>query len=423
MLLALDPHQTEGVEFAIDRKYALLTYEMGLGKTPIALAVAEKTKCKTLLVVPAYLILNWQKEIEKFLGPDTRVRAIKNSRQVSPPIDEQFCLVSYDIAKNAECLFEWADMVVFDEGHMLKSMKAKRTQAMHKFVFENNMKRVLILTGTPIKNRVEEYYSLIALMNYNPKNETPDFLDRFPDSVAFADYFSFRTEFTVKISHWKSFKVIKWDGIRNVKELKQYLKPHYIRKRSADILTLEPIRRKDILISEKPDPELFKLYENSEGKIKQKVDVGKKAFAALWKVPFTVKYVTQILEEVGAVVIFTDHVESCKQLAKAFKVEPITGETPMTKRQALADGFQKGEFPVIVATVGSFSTGRDLTRASNLVFNDFPWTPGDIKQAEYRIQRRSQTKSCVVHYVLGSPQDSYILNTIREKDLTIEKAT
>ena len=58
-----------------------------------------------------------------------------------------------------------------------------------------------------------------------------------------------------------------------------------------------------------------------------------------------------------------------------------------------------------------------------MVFNDFSWVPGDMLQAEARINRLGQTRPCIYHRLIGSPQDHYILKTIEDKKETIMKVT
>jgi SNF2 family DNA or RNA helicase len=421
MLLTLDPHQVATVDFALRNPYSIFALDMGLGKTIVALELWSRLKGHCLVICPSYLVLNWQSEIRKCLGEEPVVTVIRKGKEIYEIFDSDIVIVSYDLAQKSEQLFEWADMVILDEGQELKSMKAKRTNYIHKVVYENSIKRLHILTGTPIKNRVEEYYSLLALMNYDPRIERSEFLERFPDSVTFADYFSYREEFTMEINNrWVT--IVRWKDVRNEDELKSYLKGKYIRFSSDKILKIPAPRMKDILISETPDKGLLaefnKHYEDEENK---SVGPSKKAEAALKKVPFTTRYVQTLLEEIECVPVYTDHVESAKALAAAFDVPPITGEMNPAMRMKLGQRFQRGELKVLVATVKSFSTGVNLTRANNLVFNDYPWVPGDIKQTIYRIQRRDQTRPCLIHRILGSPQDKYILDTLESKTATIDK--
>jgi SNF2 family DNA or RNA helicase len=148
-----------------------------------------------------------------------------------------------------------------------------------------------------------------------------------------------------------------------------------------------------------------------------------KASTAAAKVPFTVDYVRDLLEHEDKVIIYTDHTEAGKKLATAFNVPLISGEMVPAERTRVADHFRKNKTSrVLVATLGSFSTGVNLIECTQMVFNDFPWVPGTIEQAKYRINRLGQTRVCTYHYVLGSIQDGYILNTIMNKTKTIKEA-
>lgn len=418
------PHQVETVEYAIKNPYSILALEQGLGKTICCLAVHERVGGNTLIVVPSYLIFNWISEIKKFLGDRYTVTAFKKGSEIYPLFDTDICLISYDLSMKAESLFEWADTIIYDEANYLKEMTTKRTQFAHKNIYENSVKRVHLLTGTPIKNRVMEYYSLIAICNYSPSVKKSEFLENFPEAISFADYFSFREEYTME--KWTSsgfgiVPVIKWFGIQRTDELKKYLVGHYIRFNSKDILDLPPIVYKDVILSDKEDTGLLEAYLKMQDS--ESVAPDAKAKAALEKVPMTISYVEDLLKEVGEIVIYSDHVASTQAIAKHFKVTPITGRTPMETRKEIAEDFQRGSTKVIAATIKSFSTGVNLTRANNMVFNDYSWVPGDMSQAVFRINRIGQDRQCIIHRMLGSPQDEYILKTISQKEVTIKEAT
>jgi SNF2 family DNA or RNA helicase len=137
--------------------------------------------------------------------------------------------------------------------------------------------------------------------------------------------------------------------------------------------------------------------------------------SALAKVKFTVEYAKTLLAQGFPVVIFTDHVESCEKIAKELNVPAITGQTSTAKRDLLAEEFQLGKSDIIVATILSFSTGNDLQRASDMIFNDYNWVPGNNKQAKFRIIRIGQFKRCRFHYMVGSKQDEFIYGANADK--------
>lgn len=411
----LKPHQVRVIDFALKNPYSIISVAMGGGKTLIALDIYKKVGGTMLVVVPSYLINNWIAEIKKFLGNDTIITAITSGKNIYDLWDTDIAIISYDLVQKSK-FFEWADTVVIDEAHHIKSMKARVTDFIHRNVYENSKKRVHLLTGTPIKNRVEEFYSLIALCNYNPKLAITPFLNKFEDSVTFADYFSNRREYDIPVKN-RFVRVVKWEGYKNVEELKGYLKDIYIRVESEEFLSIEKPYYRDVLISKEENPELgaaFEYFQETES-----VAPAAKVASAVLKVPTTVKYVKNLALEVGKVVVYTDHREPCWAIAKALGVTSITGDTSKAERHRISEEFQHGDLQFIVATIKSFSTGVNLTAANNMVFNDVSWSPGDMDQAECRIARIGQTKPCTIHRILGSPQDEKILAAIEGKRNTI----
>ena len=411
--------QKKTVDFGVANNYSIYALQQGLGKSFCALATSHETKSKTLVICPAYLRLKWKAEVEKFF-PEKTVSILANDKEFYSLWDTDIAIISYHYVGKAGLLFEWADLVVADEAHFLKNMKAKRTEDFHRMIYENSIKRCLLLTGTPIANRVYEFYSLIAICNYDPRIEESSFLERFPSYVDFANHFSTLNEFEIYRGN-KRVRVQQWSGYRNVEELKKYLKNCYIRFNSDEVLDLPPYQEIDVPISYEDDLELAEAFEayTASGE-DTSVASDAKARAALAKVPFTAEYVKGLLDQDEQVVVYTDHVEACEELGKLLGVTGITGQTPMPTRQKMANDFQAGKSKVIVATIGSFSTGIDLFSAANMVFNDFNWVPGNMEQAKYRIRRIGQKRRCVFHNIIGSYQDKYIIETLNEKIETIK---
>ncbi len=429
----LREHQVQAVAYCLANPYSIVALDPRLGKSRVAIEVREKLKYKCIIVCPSYLVDNWKKEIKLWAG-DALILAIHSGKEI--PIKRHFAdyvIISYSLAQKAEHLFVWADMVVLDEAPAIKAMDSKRSQFIHKNVYENSMKSVLLLTGTPIKNRVKEFYSLLALTFYNPSAPQSQFLELYPDEITFAERFSHSNSYDVEIKPGRFITVTNWFGIKNTDELKKWLKGRYIRIRDTDVLDMPDVSYKPVLISDIADPKLLDSFNSffMDGPMREltrKERTGStlpehKAMAALKKVPFTAKYVRDLLEEVECVLVYTDHRESAHALAKEFKVQAITGEMPAQKRSLMADRFQAGEGRVLVATIGSLNQGKDLYRANHLVFSDQTWVPGDMKQVINRMRVVGKKIPCVVHHIFGSPQDEFISNTLKEKMQTIDEAT
>jgi SNF2 family DNA or RNA helicase len=418
----LREYQGRGLSYALENPYSILALDPGLGKSRIAIEVRERVGGNCLVVCPSYLVNNWVNEIQQWAGPSVIVTAVRKGKDIYPLVDSDYAVISYDLAQKAEIFFEWADMLILDEAHNIKSMKAKRTEFIHRVVYENSLKRVHLLTGTPIKNRVAEFYSLLALTNYNPNTPDSRFLDVFPSEIHFADRYSHREEYTIQVGY-RYVNILKWSGIKNVDELKTHLVGKYFRVKSEDVLDLPPIVYKDILLSSEPDHKMLEAFKEYMATESDRIGPTMKAVAALAKVPSTIKYVENLLEETECVVVYTDHVLASETLASGLGTVPLNGNMPSHKRMEMVQQFQAGQGRVLVATIGALSTGVTLTRANHIVLNDFSWVPGDMKQVVYRIQRIGQKSHCFVHRILSSPVDEYIIDTLINKQSTIDKAT
>lgn len=419
MKLTLDEKQVAGVEYAMRNNYHICAMDMGLGKAATSLESAMKRGGRTLVVCPSYLLLNWKDEITKWYGESKIVSLFKNKKSIYPVWDTDIALISYESLTSADPLFAWCKNLIFDEGHYMKNMDAKRTENAHRLTYENSVENVTILTGTPILNRVGEFYSLIAMCGYNPHRKQNDFLERFPDQISFSDYFSYREEYSIPGRGHYDIPIVKWSGSRNEDELRGYLKGIYYRAKAEAGIS----RTKEVIISEEEDYELAAEMEDL-GRSGDSLAGPAKLKAALRIVPDTIKYCKDILDEVGQLVIYSDHVEPAELIAKAFGVPVITGNTPVAMRHEISTQFFKGAQKVLVATIQSFSTGvNNLVVANNMVFNDPPWSPGIYNQARFRISRKGQTKMCIFHNMIGSAQTRKIYEILAEKQSVINEVT
>jgi SWI/SNF-related matrix-associated actin-dependent regulator 1 of chromatin subfamily A len=172
--------------------------------------------------------------------------------------------------------------------------------------------------------------------------------------------------------------------------------------------------------------ELKKAYEDHEEGKKEVHIMTVKAENALIKVRDTVEYVLDLAVQGEKVVIYTDHREPCKEIAekltsKKLRVGMIRGGVPPFTRQKAVDDFQNGLLDALVCTISAASTGITLTKAKNLVFNDYSWSYVDMIQAMKRIHRIGQGETCVVHYMLSSDIDQMIKKKVLKKEEILGK--
>ena len=403
----------------LKHNYCVLGWEPGLGKSIASLAVAVKTGGTTIVVCPPFLSLNWYAEIKKWI-PDAVISLFKRGKDIYFPVDSDFIIIPYTMVDKGKHIFKCADTVIADEAHMVKNMETIRTEALHDAVFDYQPKRLILATGTPIKNRVVEFYSLLVLCGYIPRPDNGLNAARiYPTLDHFADEFSFSR--LVRLPN--GMRVKKYFGVKNVDKLKKLLKGKYLRRLSKEELDLSDPIFKDYLAKNTNDKSLQKEWEEFQKSSKDKVDSSAKAKSALAKVKYTIEYVENLFEEgLDKVIIYSDHVQPVHLIAEHFGVPHITGAVDSDVRFHIAQKFESGETKVLVATLESFSTGINLTTCCNTVFNDLSWIPATNSQAIGRTLRIGQTRPVIIHRVLGSKQDVNIVKSLRSKEYVIDQA-
>lgn len=366
----------------------------------MALETAKSLRMDPLVFGPAFLRGTWMREAEE-LGVKIEY-------------------VAYSMLQKLPKIFkETKTFWIADEVHYLKNPSAQRTHAFYSLLKSNTPEYFIGLTGTPVKNRVPDFWTLLAFCNYNPKNTSGKKLEG--DLM----YFKRFTRHFCKMQkmQMRGRWIEKPGGIKEerIEEFKSFLVDKMIRFKVADVLQdLPTMTRKIIDLGLKPDPKLDELFQHYMAG--SKVDVTAKATSAVLKTAQTIEYVNMLLEEnPGPLLIFTDHVASANALAVSLGTKAITGQTPMQERQDIVDYFQRGLMPLLIATIGSLSVGVTLTAASHVIFNDLSWTPADNIQAEKRIHRIGQKSACFAHYLDATATDRHIRKTLFEKMTTIDK--
>jgi SNF2 family DNA or RNA helicase len=360
-------YQVEAKQFALKNRYSICSLEMGLGKTIVALSAIADTAKRALIICPAFLKQNWYDEASKFVD-DYNLHIISYSQLHKLDLTDQF------------------DFVVCDEAHYIKNPKAKRSQRVFNYIKANShiIKHVMLLTGTPIKNRVPDIWSLLSICHLGGQYTFP--YHRL--YMKFCETFCYERSFEIN-----GTRVIKYEGIKKAKipELKEILKPVYFRRRISDVsLNLPKQIRKNLNLPINKPTFNYKLQqifdENGVGEVKSAAFASVKAGNALVKTKFTVDLAKDIIEQGSKVVIFTDHVASAQDIASHLNCTAITGELDVDTRNIIVASFKNQESSrVIVETTGALSVGVNLTVANYMIFNDIPWVPSDIAQAEKRI--------------------------------------
>jgi SNF2 family DNA or RNA helicase len=165
----LYPYQKKAVLKTFQAGRILIADEMGLGKTIQAIAAVELfarySEVKNVLIVcPTSLKYQWKKEIEKFTGRSTlMVEGLIHKRKSLYAKEDFYKIISYGVTRNDLDFINEAspDLVILDEAQRIKNWKTKTAQAVKKI----QSRFAIVLTGTPLENRLQEIHSIIEFID------------------------------------------------------------------------------------------------------------------------------------------------------------------------------------------------------------------------------------------------------------------
>eukprot|EP00347_Sterkiella_histriomuscorum_P021164 403335006 len=428
--------QRVGVQFGIDHHgRCLIGDEMGVGKTIQAISISYlyKKDWPLLIITPSSLRFTWRDELMNWLGfiKEEDIQVLTSSQDCFSSTC-QIYIISYNIATRLAGLIDRKKfgMTIVDEAHYLKSRDSKRARNLVPVLMK--MKRILLLSGTPILARPNEIYNLTRILR-------PDI------------FYSFK-EFGLRYCNPKeSYFGIDWTGAANNRELYQTLKNSFmIRRMKQEVLTELPAKRRQRISISTDSNQVKKIHymlkkvKNWQDKIGRK---GENAFGDLTddfdgfvqqhgdnmmadptfsslddkysylvnaygltgtaKIKGIQEFIETLLENRCKFLIFAHHydvLDAIEDTVIKKKVSHIRidGKIDVTKRYEAVRKFQTdSECLVAVLSLTASCTGITLTAASTVVFAEMNWTPGIMVQAEDRAHRIGQINSVNVYYLFG----------------------
>jgi SWI/SNF-related matrix-associated actin-dependent regulator 1 of chromatin subfamily A len=395
-------HQKEAIEKLVGSRRFILADDMGLGKTTSTIIAALETGAKKILIIcPASLKINWQREIENY---SDRTCFIAEGKKFSTESD--FVIVNYDILKNFHnkegrenslLLQSNFELVILDEAHMVSNAQAQRTKLINDFV--KNIKRVWLLTGTPMTSRPINYYNLLNII------ESPVAQNWMAYAIRYCQGFQFRAG---------KRKVWNVTGASNLEELRDRTSKQILRRLKEDVLDLP-----DKIITPVYLRTSSKEYKDLMGEyyewLKNKTDESSSLtvqFSKLMKVrkvianekvKDTIEFTQNIIDQGKKVIIFTNFTDTLQLIHNHFGKESVylDGSCNKVKRQYAVDQFQENEkVKVFVGNLKAAGVGLTLTAAEVVIMNDLSFVPAEHAQAEDRAYRYGQKNNVLVYYPL-----------------------
>ena len=207
----------------------------------------------------------------------------------------------------------------------------------------------------------------------------------------------------------------------NLDELRALIAPIYLRRNKETVLPeLPPKLRQEIRLSD------VKINEKRGGSDNPLAQITRMKIAlANAKVESTIEFVKGMVEQGEKVIVFSDYVEPVEKIAAAFGENALmyVSELDAQERTAMVQAFQNDPTKLVfVATTKIASVALTLTAASHVVFNDLPWTPGSMLQAEDRAHRIGQKNTLNIYRMVASGSlDIYITELLTSKAIILKQ--
>jgi SWI/SNF-related matrix-associated actin-dependent regulator 1 of chromatin subfamily A len=392
-------HQKEAIEKLLKNDKFILADDMGLGKTTsTVIASLESGAKKILIICPASLKINWEREIKNYTDKNIFICEGKKYE------DSDFVITNYDILKNFydpkdkenSLIFKSNfDLIIIDEAHYVSNAQAQRTKIIMDLT--KNVKKLWLLTGTPMTSRPMNYYNLLKLI------DSPVSQNWMAYAIRYCNGYQFRVG---------NKKVWNVTGASNLEELRERTSRQILRRLKTDVLDLPEKIMTPVYLRLKSKfyeglmGEYYDWYNNRQEESKSlSIQFTKlmkvRQVIAEEKIPTTIELAENILEQGKKVIIFSNFTEPLKKIHEHFgkKSVYLDGSTTKPARQDAVDRFQTDEkVQVFCGNIKAAGVGLTLTAAEACIMNDLSFVPADHSQAEDRAYRYGQKNSVSVYY-------------------------
>ncbi|MFI2207256.1 DEAD/DEAH box helicase [Streptomyces sp. NPDC020192] len=403
----------------------ILADDMGLGKTVTLLALhlhrqeQPDTAGPTLVVCPASLLGNWQREAARF-APAVPVRRYHGGeRTLDHLAGDELVLVTYGVLRRDReplAAITWS-LVAADEAQHVKNPYAATARELRALPARARV----ALTGTPVENNLSELWALLDWTTPGLLGPLSAFRDRFAKAIERGALGADGDEETVE------------EARRAAGRLTRLTRPFLLRRRKSDpgiapelpakTETDHPVTltREQAALYEAQVRETMALIEKADGIARRGLVL--KLLTALkqicnhpahylretgplpgrsGKLDLLDELLDTVVAEGENALVFTQYTQMGRLLERHFahrgiRARYLHGATPVPRREELVDDFQKGAIPVFLLSLKAAGTGLNLTRATHVIHYDRWWNPAVEDQATDRAYRIGQDRPVQVH--------------------------
>lgn len=446
MLLNPYQYQLEGVRYALDHKRCIFGDQPGLGKTLQAICSVVKAHKEAkaygesfpiLVICPAALKVNWQREFKKFAGLNSIILDDKNRDNWhrfyelrnghGDPISSVF-ITNYESLKKffvrdvkdhqrmtlRSIVFDerikMFNTVIIDESHKCKSSKTQQSKFVEGIC--KGKRWVFALTGTPVVNNNTDLVQQLKI------------LGRLDDFGGYKHFVERYCDGPKQSSNLRELNYKLWMCCFFRREKSKVL--NQLPDKMRQYITCDITNRKEYDDAENDVIKYLRQYKNASdekvaramrGAVMVKMGILKQ-IAARGKIKAVSEFVHDVIDGGEKLIMFA----YLKDVVEALKAEfpdavTVTGSDDIKAKQNAVDSFQNDpECKLIILNYKSGGTGLTLTAASRVGFIEFPWTYSDCEQAEDRAHRNGQKNAVNCYYFLGDKTiDRYMYNVIQTK--------
>ena len=428
----LREYQNADIDYLKELPCAGVFNEPRTGKTPTMIGLLKSLKPhRTLVVCPASLVYNWQREFEKWypkanvcvvVGDKAKRRTIYN-RHATVPFS--VLIVSKDTLKNdINDLQREFDVTIVDEAHYLRNYKTAQSKA----VFRIRSKRKYTLTGTPTVKHAVDIFGILHFL--------------YPSK--FTSYWQFAERYFEVGENYMGHSEVGRQRDKRLEELQTMVGLLSVQRKRKDIMQWLPDKQRTTFYCHMSNKQK-KLYDDMltyfNAKIEDTEVDASTVLAQLTrlrqiclepsllgfdcdsaKTDALVEYVSDMNEPVVIMSMFSSYLDKLENIfSKNRKVAKITGIINSKEKQRIAEKFQRGEIDVLLCNIISAGTGFTLDRAETIIFTDKAWNPADNEQAEDRITPTTEHnvhKHHIVSFVCEQTVEERI-NTLLEQKKSI----
>lgn len=432
--ITLYPFQKEGILFAAKAGRSLIADDMGLGKTIQAIGFAELFKkefgiTSVLIVCPTSLKYQWKSEIENFTKSKALViEGNAQQRQKQYDKDTFYKIISYNVVGadiNALNKQE-VDLVILDEAQRIKNWKTKTAHQVKKL----KSTYALVLTGTPIENKLEELYSIIQFIN----------------PFKLGPLYQFLEDHQIHDDHGKVV------GYKQLHQIRTLLSDIVIRRTKKDVLAqLPPRTDKHLFVPlTKEQADIHTDYADMvarmvhkwrrigflDEKDRQRLLLGLNCMRMVSDSTYVLDQETRYDTKINEIMCILDNAfvsnevkvlvfsqwERMTRLVRA-ELESrkigyayLHGSIPSHKRKALFDDFHHNQHCRVFLSTDAGGVGLNLQCASTVINVDIPWNPAVLEQRIGRIYRHGQKRSVnVINLVSRDSIEHRMLDVLKFK--------